>query len=123
VALVALEQNRDGAAPFRPLDVVEVQVPETTVVGETRGGDEVEVVAAPRARIPRPVLRTLKARDAVGDRGLLEGQPVEVGDVAQVEEAEAPGADESGRGVAEAELVALLGDRLAGCPCLVLVPT
>lgn len=49
VALVALQEDLDRATALRPLDVVEVQVPEPAVGGEAGGGDEVVVVApAPR---------------------------------------------------------------------------
>ena len=76
-------------------------------------GHEVVVVALPEPRVPRPILAPLEAGHAVRDGRLLEGEAVHTGNVAEVEQAEASRADEAGRRIAEPELVALLGHRLA----------
>src|SRR6185436_2904450 len=105
----ATQHDLDGAAELGTLDIVEAQPPQPAVVGEAGGGDEVEVVLLLGARIPGAVLAALHADDAGVDRGLLELDGAQVGDVAEVEQAEPALARVASGGGAEPEHVALLG--------------
>src|SRR4030095_2353521 len=94
-------------------DVVEAQAPDTAVGVDVRRGDKVGVVSVLLALsgIPGAIFGSSETRDSGADRGILDLARCEIGDIAQVDQAEGALADEARGGDTEPEEVAFFVDR------------